>query len=349
MPPPVRRKTLVLVLALGAALALAAVAYAGNGGFAPVEPASPNAERIIDSYLWISIFAIAIFALVEGALVMFIVNYRRRGRPRTAEGPQIHGATRLELIWTAVPVLILAAIAASSSTSSPGSRTSRAQGRRAGRWRSESTHTSSTGSSRIRTAASRSTTCTYPSTASCEWRSTPMTSTTAGGSRARREVRRHPGRSDGDVVRGRTGRHVQGQMRRVLRRVPRRDARARDRALAGGLRRLGTAGGTAEPRAKRVGRRLCAMPRPEGRGRLRAGHLNSSLLIQPESLRALLRQGQNTSGDIDAYMPPVGRGWSARQFRALEEYLKANLQGSPEWRLEPSPLPRTVRTGAAAG
>src|SRR5437870_7084902 len=111
MPPPVRRKTLVLVLAFGAALAVTTVAYAGNGGFAPLTPHSPNARRINDSYVWISIFTGAIFVLVEGALILFIVKYRRRGRPRTAEGPQIHGATRLELIWTAIPVLILAAIA----------------------------------------------------------------------------------------------------------------------------------------------------------------------------------------------------------------------------------------------
>jgi cytochrome c oxidase subunit II len=111
MPPPVRRKTLVLVLAFGAALAFAAVAYAGNGGFAPPTPHSPNARRINDSYVWISIFTLAIFVLVEATLLWFVVKYRRRGRPRTEEGPQVHGATKLELIWTAVPVLILAAIA----------------------------------------------------------------------------------------------------------------------------------------------------------------------------------------------------------------------------------------------
>jgi cytochrome c oxidase subunit 2 len=109
---PVRRKTLVLLLALGTALALAGVAYAGNGGFAPATPHSPNAKRINDSYLWIAIFTGAILVLVEVSLITFIVKYRRRGRPRTVEGPQIHGATRLELIWTAGPILILAAIAA---------------------------------------------------------------------------------------------------------------------------------------------------------------------------------------------------------------------------------------------
>ena len=111
MPPPVRRKTLVLVLAFGAALAVTTVAYAGNGGFAPLTPHSPNARRINDAYVWISIFAGAIFVLVEGTLLWFVFRYRRRGRARSVEGPQIHGATRLELIWTAIPVLILAAVA----------------------------------------------------------------------------------------------------------------------------------------------------------------------------------------------------------------------------------------------
>src|ERR687883_299668 len=112
MPLPVRRKLLVLALLVGAALALAAVAYAGNAGFAPETPHSPNAGRINDSYKWIALFAGLIFVVVETSLLWFVVRYRRRGRPRAAEGPQIHGATRLELIWTAIPVLILAAIAA---------------------------------------------------------------------------------------------------------------------------------------------------------------------------------------------------------------------------------------------
>ena len=53
-----------------------------------------------------------IFVLVEGALVLFVVRFRNAGRPREAEGPQIRGHTRLELLWTAIPVLILAGIIA---------------------------------------------------------------------------------------------------------------------------------------------------------------------------------------------------------------------------------------------
>jgi cytochrome c oxidase subunit 2 len=92
------------------ALALSGAALAGSGGIAPVEPASPNAERINDSYYWIAIFTGAIFLLVQGSLIWFIVRYRRRQRPRAEDGAQIHGHTNLELAWTVVPVLILVAI-----------------------------------------------------------------------------------------------------------------------------------------------------------------------------------------------------------------------------------------------
>jgi cytochrome c oxidase subunit II len=92
------------------ALTLVAAASAGNGGFLPVTPHSPNAERIRAAYMFILVFTGVIFVGVEGALVAFIVRYRRGKRPRTAEGPQIHGSTRLEILWTVLPVVILAVI-----------------------------------------------------------------------------------------------------------------------------------------------------------------------------------------------------------------------------------------------
>jgi cytochrome c oxidase subunit 2 len=111
MPPTVRPKLLVIAGALVVPLVTAATALAGNGGFAPVAPESPNANAIHQSYLFISMFAFAILLLVEGLLITFVIRYRRRNRPRDLDGAQIHGAKKLELAWTAGPVLILAVIA----------------------------------------------------------------------------------------------------------------------------------------------------------------------------------------------------------------------------------------------
>jgi cytochrome c oxidase subunit 2 len=109
----VRRKLLVLAAVATGALALAAVACADNfDGFAPGDPHSPNATGIQDSYWYIFGFAAFIFVLVEGALVVFAIRYRRRRRDRLADGPQIRGNERLEFMWTGAPVLILVAIGA---------------------------------------------------------------------------------------------------------------------------------------------------------------------------------------------------------------------------------------------
>jgi cytochrome c oxidase subunit 2 len=120
MPGTVRPRHLVIVGALVAPFLPAATALAGNGGFAPVAPESPNANGIHQSYLFISAFAIAIFLLVEVLLVVFVIRYRRRNRPRDADGAQVHGANRLELAWTVGPVLILFAIAAFVFAKLPG-------------------------------------------------------------------------------------------------------------------------------------------------------------------------------------------------------------------------------------
>jgi cytochrome c oxidase subunit II len=81
------------------------------GQFAPVAPESSNAEGIRDSWLFVSIFTFSIFVLVEGLLIAFIWRYRRQKRGRFEDAAQVHGATRLELAWTAGPVVVLFLIA----------------------------------------------------------------------------------------------------------------------------------------------------------------------------------------------------------------------------------------------
>ena len=111
MPPPVRRFVRVLTCLTVLALAVATAAAAGNGGLAPVSPASPDAKNIRDIYWLILAISIAIFVLVAGLLLVFVVRYRSHGRPRELEGPQVRGHTKLELAWTAGPVILLAIIA----------------------------------------------------------------------------------------------------------------------------------------------------------------------------------------------------------------------------------------------
>jgi len=116
----VRAKLLFLTALLLVAALTAPSAFGGNGGFAPVTPQSPNAEGIRDSYLFVSIFVLGIFVLVEGLLIAFVVRYRRRRRARFEDGAPIHGASKLELMWTAFPVVVLFLIGAFVFVELPG-------------------------------------------------------------------------------------------------------------------------------------------------------------------------------------------------------------------------------------
>jgi cytochrome c oxidase subunit 2 len=110
----------LLAVAAGIVLLAAIVAPSAVAQFAPVTPESPNADGIRDSYVFVSIFVFGIFVLVEGLLIAFIVKYRRRGRPRFEDGAPIHGATKLELAWTAFPVVVLFLIGAFVFIELPG-------------------------------------------------------------------------------------------------------------------------------------------------------------------------------------------------------------------------------------
>lgn len=107
-----RRRLLLAVLLVGVALALPHAGLAQyNGGIAPPDSATEGGSQINDLYWIVMGVTIAIFLLVEGAIVWFVLRFRRRpGTSFEADAPQIHGNTRLELVWTVVPFLILVAI-----------------------------------------------------------------------------------------------------------------------------------------------------------------------------------------------------------------------------------------------
>jgi len=80
-------------------------------GLVPLKPASPNARDIQHIYVFVGAFASFIFLVVTIPLAAFVIRFRSGGRSREEEGPQLRGHRNLELAWTAVPVLILIAIA----------------------------------------------------------------------------------------------------------------------------------------------------------------------------------------------------------------------------------------------
>lgn len=121
MPAPVRLLVALPAVALAfLAPAATALAQGTRGGFAPIEPQSVNASRIEDVYWFIAAVAIFVFALVTIPLLVFVVRFRSRGRPRTVEGPQIRGNTAFEIAWTLVPVVLVALVVGFTIYKVPG-------------------------------------------------------------------------------------------------------------------------------------------------------------------------------------------------------------------------------------
>ncbi len=94
---------------LFASLALLLASCAGSAPMDSFDPAGPEARRIVDLSIPVFIIAGVIFLLVEALIVFAVLRFRDRGDD--GEPKQIHGNTKLELVWTIIPALILAGIA----------------------------------------------------------------------------------------------------------------------------------------------------------------------------------------------------------------------------------------------
>ena len=100
------------LLALFAVVILASpltFGIAGVPGASPPDAITESGDAINRIYWVVYALAAGVFILIELALIVFIFRFRRRrpGAAPDAEGPQIHGNTRIEIIWTAIPVLLL--------------------------------------------------------------------------------------------------------------------------------------------------------------------------------------------------------------------------------------------------
>ena len=103
-----RNRPALQVLALTAIGTIVGIVVVLNVPWLP-ERASKQAGEIDDLYNALAVVSCFVFSLVTSILVVSIINFRQRhGEER--EGPPIHGSTKLEIVWTTIPTLIVAAI-----------------------------------------------------------------------------------------------------------------------------------------------------------------------------------------------------------------------------------------------
>jgi cytochrome c oxidase subunit 2 len=89
----------------GIALTLVSLWYGQNHGLLPIA-ASAEAEMVDGLFNTMMTVSIGLFLLIEGALLISLFKFRRR-KGDTEDGPPIHGNVPLEIVWTAIPAVIV--------------------------------------------------------------------------------------------------------------------------------------------------------------------------------------------------------------------------------------------------
>ncbi len=74
-----------------------------------LDPDGPIATKQDNLFLFVFVIAAVVFVLVQGLIIATVVRHRHRpGRP---DPIQVHGNTKLEFGWTAIPALLLVGVA----------------------------------------------------------------------------------------------------------------------------------------------------------------------------------------------------------------------------------------------
>ena len=99
----------VITLLVGVTITLLSLWYGQNHGLMPVA-ASADAAKIDGVFNYMMTIATFLFLLVEGVLVYCIVRFRRR-RGDNTDGPPVEGNVPLEVLWTAIPTIVVFTLA----------------------------------------------------------------------------------------------------------------------------------------------------------------------------------------------------------------------------------------------
>ena len=94
------------MLLIGAVASVLGIALALLIDWFPV-PASEQAGPIDTLWDVLLIASVPVFVLVETIVIYCAIKFRMRPGEELKDGPPIHGNTKLEIIWTAIPAILL--------------------------------------------------------------------------------------------------------------------------------------------------------------------------------------------------------------------------------------------------
>jgi cytochrome c oxidase subunit 2 len=102
----VRRHQLAQMLLIGVVASIIGIAIAlAIDWFPPL--ASKQAKEVSDLFDVLLVASVPVFVLVEVVVLFSVIRFRQRPGQELEDGPPIHGDTRLEVVWTAFPALLL--------------------------------------------------------------------------------------------------------------------------------------------------------------------------------------------------------------------------------------------------
>jgi cytochrome c oxidase subunit 2 len=99
----------IITLLIGIALTLISLWYGQHHGLMPVA-ASEEAKQVDGIFNAMMTIGTGLFLLIEGVLIVAIIKFRRRKGDNT-DGPPIEGNVPLEILWTAIPTVIVFVLA----------------------------------------------------------------------------------------------------------------------------------------------------------------------------------------------------------------------------------------------
>ncbi|MBE9115700.1 cytochrome c oxidase subunit II [Lusitaniella coriacea LEGE 07157] len=99
----------IVTLLIGVTITLVSLWYGQNHGLLPIA-ASEEALQVDGIFNFMMTIATGLFLLIEGALIFMIFRFRRNEGDET-DGPHIEGNVPLEIVWTAIPAVIVFMIA----------------------------------------------------------------------------------------------------------------------------------------------------------------------------------------------------------------------------------------------
>lgn len=108
-PRDVSRSDVIRMLVIGSIASAVGIALGLWIDWFPTD-ASAQAGPIDSFYDVVMIISVIVFVFVTTLVLFMVWKFRMRAGEEDLDGPPIHGNTRLEVIWTAIPSIVIAAL-----------------------------------------------------------------------------------------------------------------------------------------------------------------------------------------------------------------------------------------------